>query len=93
MTRMRKMAGSRHQLRSLNRRTMAARNSGIPAPVREDVTNNSGKAAGWVASAACGGGSAFFKFRRLDLIGLGQDHLIAHGRFVERLQDVEDRLP
>jgi len=45
-------AGWHHRLRSPSRRTMAARNSGIPAPVRDDVTTSSGKAAGCLARAA-----------------------------------------
>ncbi len=41
-----------HQLRSSSRRTMAARSSGMPAPLRDDVASTSGNAAGWLASAA-----------------------------------------
>src|SRR5947209_4483561 len=45
-------APCRHQLRSSSRRTMAARNSAIPAPEREDVVRISGKAAGCFANEA-----------------------------------------
>ena len=41
-----------HQARSCNRRTIAARNSGMPAPERDDVSRTSGNAAGCLASAA-----------------------------------------
>jgi len=34
-------------------------------------------------------GGALLEFGGLDLIGLGQDDLVAHGRFVERVEDVE----
>ena len=41
-----------HQLRSPSRRTMAARNSAMPSPLRDDVTRISGNAAGCFFSAA-----------------------------------------
>ncbi len=41
-----------HQIRSLKRRIMAARSSGMPSPVRDDVTSTSGNAAGCFTSAA-----------------------------------------
>ena len=68
---------------------MAARNSGIPAPVREDVTSNFRKGGRMFGERGHGVGDARFQFGRLDLIGLGEHDLIAHGRFVERLQHVE----
>ena len=45
-------AGAAHRLRSSRSRTIAARSSGMPPPLREDVTNTSGNAAGCFASAA-----------------------------------------
>src|SRR5258708_2243652 len=45
-------AGFHRQPRSLSKRAIAARNSGIPAPVRDEVTRTSGKAAGCFVSAA-----------------------------------------
>ena len=44
--------GPLHQRRSSSRRTIAARNSGMPAPEREEVTSTSGNAAGCFARAA-----------------------------------------
>src|ERR1700759_5328085 len=38
-----------HQLRSSINRTMAARNSGMPMPERDEVVSTSGKAAGCLA--------------------------------------------
>ena len=77
-----------HQARSCNRRTIAARNSGMPAPEREDVTSTSGNAAGCLASAAVVSLDVLFEFGRLHLVRLGQHHLIAHGGLVQRLQHV-----
>ena len=68
---------------------MAARNSGMPAPVREDVTSTSGNAAGCFASAAVVSAMRCSQFGGFHLIGLGQHDLVAHRRFVERLQHVE----
>src|ERR1700759_57475 len=42
----------RHQRLSSISRTMAARNSGMPLPERDEVASTSGKAAGCLASAA-----------------------------------------
>ena len=56
---------------------MAARNSGIPAPVREEVTRISGKAAGCLASAALTSSNALRELGCLDLVGPGEDDLIA----------------
>ena len=56
---------------------------------REEVTSTSGKAAGCFASAAVVSAMRFSSSAGFDLIGLGQHDLIAHGRFVERLQHVE----
>ena len=36
-----------------------------------------------------GRGDAFLQFGRLDLVGLGQDDLVAHRRLVQRLEDVD----
>ena len=47
-------------LRSSISRTIAARNSGMPAPEREEVTSTSGKAAGCFASAAVVFGDGLF---------------------------------
>ena len=58
---------------------MAARNSGIPAPVREDVTKTSGKAAGCLASAATVSAVRCSSSAGFHLVGLGEHDLVAHG--------------
>ena len=81
-------AGARHRLRSSKSRTIAARSSGMPSPLREDVTSTSGNAAGCFASAAIVSAMRACELRGLHLVGLGQHDLIAHRRFIQRLQHV-----
>ena len=76
------------RLRSCNRRTIAARSSGMPSPEREDVTSTSGNAAGMLGKRGGGLGDVLFQLGRLHLVRLGQHHLIAHGGLVQRLQHV-----
>ena len=54
--------GARHRLRSSSSRTIAARNSGMPSPLREEVTSTSGNAAGCFASAAIVSSMRCFEF-------------------------------
>ena len=77
---------SPHHARSASSRAIAARSSGMPAPLRAEVASTSGNAAGCFASAAVSVVDARRKLGGLHLVGLGQHDLIVHRRLVERLE-------
>ena len=66
-----------HTPRSALSRAIAARNSGMPSPVRDEVGSTCGKAAGRFLSAASTASMRSASSEALHLVGLGQHDLMA----------------
>ena len=77
----------RPPLFSASSRAMAARSSGRPAPVCDEVASTSGNAAGRPLMAAAVSAMQAASAAGLDLVRLGQHDRVAHRRVVEHVED------
>ena len=82
-----------HTPRSAFSRAIAARSSGMPSPVRDEVVSTCGKAAGRLPERGLDRGDPFGQARRLHLVGLGQHDLIADRRLAEGVEQRRRRRP
>ena len=74
-------------------RAMAARNSGMPAPVRDEVGSTCGNAAGRFFERGLDRCDPFGQLGRLHLVGLGQHDLMAHRGLAQRVERRRRRRP